>query len=323
MPLVTTIIPSYNHAQYIDVAIQSVLEQTYSEMELIVVDDGSVDETHSVLEKYRGDPRVKLMLNTKNRGQSAVLKEALEEASGEFIGFLPSDDWYLPQKTELQIAKFEQSDDSVGVVYGRGARYFESSGETVEVDLPRYRGDVAERLLGEGNFVYPVTPLYRRQVFDLEIFDERYRAEGESILAKIALHFTFEFVTDVVGVMRDHDYNIGKDVELMYRENIAYWSEFFDNVNMPTRYRQLKSVRLSRIHRLKGLELITKRRAFSKGRAALLKAVQLRWGYLLDRRVLMGLALCSIPSGVSSALIENKVRRRKQIVRCGTAGRCN
>lgn len=320
MPLVTIIIPSYNHAQYIDVAIESVLSQTHQEMELIVTDDGSTDGTHETLEKYRNDPRIRLILNKTNRGQSTVLGEAIRESSGEFIGFLPSDDWYLPKKTERQVKRFEEVGEAVGVVYGRGARFYESMGLLKDVDLPLIRGQVFRRLITEGNFVYPVTPLYRRSVFDLNVFDARYRAEGEAILTKIALHYDFDFVDEVVGVMRDHEYNTGKDVELMYRENVAYWSEFFECVDMPAECRQLRNIRLGQIHRLKGLELIMRRKAFRAGRAALINAVRLRWRYLLDRRVIMGLTLCSLPMGLSNTLIEKRMKRRHSLAAgCKTA----
>ena len=133
LPLVTVIIPSYNHAQYIENAIQSVLDQTYQNLELIVVDDGSQDQSHAVISKFSNHPKITTILNKQNKGQSSVLNQAIRLAKGKYISLLPSDDWYLPHKTAVQVAKFETCGDEVGAVYAAGARFFEDTGETQNV----------------------------------------------------------------------------------------------------------------------------------------------------------------------------------------------
>ena len=125
-PLVSVIMPSYNHAQYIETAIKSVLEQTYSNIELIINDDGSTDDTHNVLKKYINDDRIVVILNKENRNQAVVLNESIDISKGEYIGILPSDDWYLPKKIELQVEKFCNVSQKVGVVYGAGQRRLEA-----------------------------------------------------------------------------------------------------------------------------------------------------------------------------------------------------
>src|SRR6056297_934697 len=119
-PLVSVIIPSYNHAQYIESAIESVLAQTYPNIELIIVDDGSSDNSHEVIRKYEEHPQISIILNKKNKGQSAVINQALATSSGKYIAILPSDDWFLPEKIALQVAKMEACDQEVGVVYAAG-----------------------------------------------------------------------------------------------------------------------------------------------------------------------------------------------------------
>ncbi len=74
-PPVTVIIPSYNHARYISTAIDSVLTQTYNNIDLIVVDDGSTDESHAVLREYDQTPNMTTIINTENRGQSAAINQ--------------------------------------------------------------------------------------------------------------------------------------------------------------------------------------------------------------------------------------------------------
>lgn len=301
-PLVSVIIPSYNHARYIERAIDSVLAQTYAPIELIVIDDGSRDDSAALIESLARRHGFRAVLNPLNRGQGHVVNQALELCRGEFVGFLPSDDWYLPDKTRLQVARFAECDARTGVVYGRGARFFEADGRTETVDLPLHRGEVMRELVAWGNFVYPVTPLFRRECFERVRFDESYRAEGEAIYLKLALHYRFDYVEDLVAVMRDHPANTGKDVALMYRENLRYWEAFFALPELPDTVRRLRAPRLARLHRLKGLELILLRGEHAAGRRALIDALRLRPRLLLDPRVVAGLVLSLLPAGCAGRL---------------------
>ena len=300
-PLVTVIIPSFNHAGYIEQAIASVYNQTYPRWELIVVDDGSSDDTATVLQKFIGQPRMTIICNQVNRGQSAVVNQALAVSSGEFVCFLPSDDWYLPDKLRLQVARFQELDRTFGVVYGRGQRYFEDTGQTVDADAPVHSGWVLRQLV-DRNFVYPITPMFRRECFVRYPFDERYKAEGEAIYLKLALAYQFAFVPDIVGVMRDHSRNTGKDVDLMLRDNFDYWSDFFSRSDLPPGVANLKNWRISRLLRLKGLEYVNLRARTKEGRTALLKAVRMWPRNLLDPQVVAGLALSCLPVSVASRI---------------------
>ena len=109
-PQVSVIIPTYNRAWVLEEAIDSVLAQDYTEFELIVVDDGSTDQTFDVLESYRNDIKV---LSQKNKGVSAARNRGIAEASGNFIAFLDSDDLWLSQKLSVQIDFFNQTPDAL------------------------------------------------------------------------------------------------------------------------------------------------------------------------------------------------------------------
>lgn len=294
-PLVSAFIPSYNHAAYVGEAIDSLLNQSYSNMEIIVVDDGSTDGSHEILKRYAKNSQVTVILNKDNRGQSAVFNQALAIAKGEFISYLPSDDWHLKDKTRLQIDKFLAAPPSVGVVYGKGARYFEDTGETREMNYTLRRGRVIENLLSEGNFVYPATPMFRRSLFDVVKLDESYKAEGEAIYLKMALQCDFDYVDEVVAVMRDHSYNTGKDVRMMYEDNVRYWTEFFSRDGLPAEIQKYRAKRLGALHRTKGLQMIRSRLDRRLGRKALVQAVTNRPEYAFDWRVWAGLCLSVMP----------------------------
>lgn len=107
-PLVSVIMPTYNCGRFIAESIRSVLSQTYTEWELLIVDDCSTDETESIVSSYK-DPRIRYMRNERNMGAALTRNRALREAAGRYIAFLDSDDLWLPEKLEKQIAFMQQN----------------------------------------------------------------------------------------------------------------------------------------------------------------------------------------------------------------------
>lgn len=301
-PLVTVIIPSFNHARWVGNAVESVLAQSYTNIELIVVDDGSTDESPGVLSNCKRDPRVRIILNKENKGQSFVINQALSLCGGDLICILPSDDWFLPNKIEAQVEKFRNVRDEVGVIYSLGLRYFEDINYTFPVNLPLYRGNILKKLILRGNFIYPVTPMFRRECFSRVPMDESYKAEGEAIYVKIARYFKFDYVDDVLAVMRDHTYNTGKNRVLMYNDNIRWWSNFFDDETLPADILKLRGVPLGRTHRMMGLELLRIENNPSEALRALRAAVKFRPSYVLDWKVVVGMLLCFLKGGTVSEI---------------------
>lgn len=106
--LVSIIMPSYNTAKFISGSIESVLAQTYSDWELIIVDDCSTDNADEVVKPFLSDSRIKYIKNEKNSGAAVSRNRALREAKGKWIAFLDSDDLWMPNKLQKQIA-FMQS----------------------------------------------------------------------------------------------------------------------------------------------------------------------------------------------------------------------
>ena len=156
-PKISIIIPSYNCAQYIIEAVESIFEQEYSSFEVIVVDDGSTDTTREVLEPYQERIRY---VNQDNAGAAAARNEGIRLARGECIGFLDADDFFLPGKLTEQMAIFEHH-PSAGAVFS-GKRIVNRSGsclsetepwkwcddfslETVLLSLPAYLGSLVVR----------------------------------------------------------------------------------------------------------------------------------------------------------------------------------
>lgn len=293
-PLVSIIMPSYNHAEYIQEAVDSVFKQTYTHWELIIVDDGSKDSTHEILRlNYSSDDRIKLVLHPKNRGQSFVLNEGIELAQGKYISFFTSDDWYLPDKLEQQVNKFAELDDNYGVVYSAGLRYFEDTKQTLEVSTNKgmRRGWIFKDLLLEPFFVYPITPLFKKEIFNDIKFDERYLAQGEAIFFDIALRWKFDYVEKPLVVMRDHSRNTGKMIDEMLRDNVIYREYLFSLPNFPVELKKYKGIIIGKIYRMSGLTYIKIHQQNKKGVTCLLKSINYYPKYLLDYKVIGGLVL--------------------------------
>ena len=135
-PTVSVIIPTYNRAHLVDRAIQSVLNQTYKDFELIIVDDGSTDNTEDIIKEFqKKDERIKYIRHEENRGGSAARNTGIKAAKGEYIAFLDSDDEWLPIKLGRQISEFTNKSKIALVYTGRiiieeGERESECSRQT-------------------------------------------------------------------------------------------------------------------------------------------------------------------------------------------------
>lgn len=109
MKSVSIIMPAYNSARFIRHAVESVLAQTYTDWELLIVDDCSSDNTEQVVSAIK-DPRIRYMRNEQNMGAASTRNRALRQAEGRYIAFLDSDDLWTPDKLEKQIAFMKQHD---------------------------------------------------------------------------------------------------------------------------------------------------------------------------------------------------------------------
>ncbi len=146
-PLVSVVIPTYNRAGVLGRALTSVLNQTFPDLECIVVDDGSTDQTVALVEEFQ-DPRLRLLRLPVNRGVCHARNVGIQAARGELIAFLDSDDEWLPQKLELQIRRLRGSaDPKATVVY---CLCYRRDGTTDRLTPHRtliYEGDVFGHLL--------------------------------------------------------------------------------------------------------------------------------------------------------------------------------
>ncbi len=196
-PLVSVVIPTHNRANMITRAMESILHQTYDNWEMLVVDDCSTDETPAKVKAYLNDQRIQYLRMEKRSGACAARNKGIENAKGEFITFLDSDDEYLPQKIELQVKCFQESQvPNVGVIscgredYRNGVKYFEW--------IPKIKGNIVNNLLQKDR-VGAGTPflMTRRDILVKHniLFDPEMPAGQDwDFLIRVSRHVAFDFV---------------------------------------------------------------------------------------------------------------------------------
>lgn len=162
-PLVSVIMPAFNSARFVGQAVQTVLAQTYPQVELIVVNDGSTDETETVLAPYAN--RIQI-INQANQGVSAARNTGIRVAQGQYIAFLDADDLMMLDKVETQVAVLESRPD-VGLVYSGWQYVAENDLQVVGEMRPRQEGNVLADLLLRRMFLVPGAVIVRRELFTL------------------------------------------------------------------------------------------------------------------------------------------------------------
>ncbi|TAK26073.1 MAG: glycosyltransferase [Chloroflexota bacterium] len=239
MPRVSVIIPTFNYGHFICQAIDSVLNQTFDDLEIIVVDDGSSDDTVARIGQYGGG-RVRL-IQQDHRGPSAARNRAYPETTGEFVAFLDADDLWLPDKLERQIPLLE-ADERVGLVAGAYYLQIDATGERFERQSP-LRGDVL-RYVAVENIVSgsATTALMRRSVLDrVGPMDESLRAcEDWDLWLRIARVSHFAYVDAPIAVLRRHSGNSSSDGSRMIAGYKRVIERFFSDPTLPPEIKRLR-----------------------------------------------------------------------------------
>lgn len=170
-PLVSVVIATYNYGEYLAGAIESALGQTLTDIEVIVVDDGSTDDTLQVLDRYRDDRRVRVV-QLDHSGQPAAKNAGIRQCRGEFVAFLDADDLWLPTKLEKQISLF-RGDPELGVIHCR-FQPMDEHGRLLMImeERPMYRGWVLDKFILKPFVCFSSSMIRRTTLTELGCFDE-------------------------------------------------------------------------------------------------------------------------------------------------------
>jgi glycosyltransferase involved in cell wall biosynthesis len=181
MPRVSVIIPSYNHEKYVAEAIQSVLDQSYQDFEIVITDDGSNDNTVDVIKQFT-DSRIKLFVFDKNLGASIATNHCIKNSTGEFVALLNSDDVWLPNKLEKQVQFLDKHPD-IGAVFSYSEFIDENSQlfikehfyTTIFQQPNRTRFEWLNYFFYRGNCLCHPSILIRKECYDtVGLYDPRY-----------------------------------------------------------------------------------------------------------------------------------------------------
>ncbi|HEY3306152.1 MAG TPA: glycosyltransferase [Candidatus Binatia bacterium] len=216
-PLVSVIIPAYNAAGFVHQAVQSVLDQTYGNYEIIVVDDGSTDETREVLSRLHG--RLTYLYQP-NRGAAAARNNGIRAAKGDFVCFLDADDLWVSNKLQLQVDFLQQHPD-MAFLSGRCRKFMDQGDPYIPFAAEALEGSVARIFsapkafaeLVKFNFIPTSTVMIRKECFEkVGLFDlNLISVEDRDMWLRISASFGVVHLPWVLCAKRLHPTNISND----------------------------------------------------------------------------------------------------------------
>jgi|GEM_PF-1229195 Glycosyltransferases, probably involved in cell wall biogenesis len=202
LPLVTVAVACYNHARFVTEALESVKSQNYPNLQLIVSDDCSTDNSVEVIRDWlnKNFPNSVFVVHDRNVGICRTANEALALAEGKYLRLLSADDFWLPEVLSKQIDILEAAEEEVGVLYGDAYRISEHGELIPKMFIESHRqlaempeGWIYDTLL-QGNFIPGMTTVIRRCCFDtVGNFDESLFNEDWDIWLRISRHFKFKY----------------------------------------------------------------------------------------------------------------------------------
>lgn len=229
-PKVSVVMTCYKYAQYLPYAIESVLNQTWQNVEVIMVNDGSPDNTDEVMQKYLADPRVKY-LKQPNSGQTVAKNNGIAAATGEFISFLDADDIWTLDKLERQMPLFEQP--NVGIVYCT-MEFIDDANNKVPYEAsplsrPR-KGRITEALFVD-NIVPFSGAVARRECFEkVGVMDTSLKmAIDWDLWLRMSVHYDFDYVDAPLLLYRvGHPGQMSKNYFVREKDTMRIMQKFIE-----------------------------------------------------------------------------------------------
>jgi alpha-1,3-rhamnosyltransferase len=231
MPLVTIVVPSFNHESYIEECVKSVCNQSYSPLQVIVIDDGSSDGSPEILSNLKASYDFALIVQ-KNMGLATTLNSALILAKGKYFCMMGSDDIMLPNKTAIQLYYMRRNSDVA--VCGGNVEYIDEKG----IRLPRHEKKLSERKLNfedlftnkKPAIAAPTSMFVTSILKDLNGFDTSSRLEDFPLWLKMTnAGYKMGAVSDVILQYRKHNSNTSKNIRLMTESVLDAYSPYSDH----------------------------------------------------------------------------------------------
>lgn len=317
-PSATVIILSYNQSDFILDAIESVVNQTSDDWELIVIDNGSTDNTQKLIDKYKTNPKIRLVYHPVNRNITLNCNQGVSLAKGEYISFLYADDYYLPEKLEKQLDDFSKLSEEYGVVHGPSYGVNIITNQKKMHKCINYSGNILKALLTryhEG-YINPVTPLIRKKCLEEYPFYDDLFTEGESIFFKLALSYKFHYMDEPFAVMREHDRNMRHAKKQNAKIFITTMDRLTEYPEFPSEYLSLLNILKAEILLIFGWEEIRFGIDSKWARKLFKNSIKANWKATFNPRVFIGYGLSLLPVKIRVQLndLVDGTLRRKSVV---------
>lgn len=297
LPEVSVIIPNYNQGHYVSDAIQSVLDQTFRSFEIIVVDDGSTDNSQEVIARFGDQVRY---IWQENRGLSGARNTGIRAAKGQWIGLLDADDLWLPTflETMMEISKRHAE----AVVFYANASYINEEG----IELRQNTGakfppeDAFYETLLRANFLIPSTILiHKPTIMEAGLFDENYRAcEDWDLWLRLAPHHRFIGTFTLLVCYRLHASSLSADPTRMQKAVQSVVEKHFGaDDGKPQNWTKEKRIAFGSIYRYRVMTSIQRQQNWQVATENLCRALQIDPTLATDLDLFYDLALGSQPLG--------------------------
>lgn len=238
-PLVSAVIPAYNAEKFLIETIESVLAQTYENIECIVVNDGSIDGTANIAKSFGDKIR---FIEKPNGGVSSARNLGIEKANGELVAFLDADDLWLPHKIEKQVEIYRQN-KNVGLIYS-SVRIVNETGEVIGEAEQKFDKDALERILCLETPVYlTMTGVVPKKVFEtVGGFDEKLSTSADGDMAcRIALEYELAPIEQPLALYRQHGNQMHLNLAALEKDTTRIFDKIFNSGRTNEKLKKIKS----------------------------------------------------------------------------------
>ncbi|MBT5399132.1 glycosyltransferase [bacterium] len=304
--LVSIVIPCYNYESYVEKCIESALNQTYENIEVIIIDNGSTDGSFSKIQRFSNNNKVRIFRfenNSPPGSKDYVVSYGIRKSKGKYISILMADDWYLPEKIEKQIKLFSILPNSVGLVYCHGYTYLDDSNELKKWKMGSISGYVFKEYLSNGDIVIPISPLIKRYCYDIIGVDNDWIGSEYDYFV-MSQYVDFDYVDEHLVVMRVHDKNDRFNYLSVYERVKRYDNKALTTGSAIARGgRLLINKRRAAKYITFAFDFIVIMRDMENGFLAIQEGVKFFPFYLIRPKVLAALVLIIMPVKISNFIL--------------------
>lgn len=228
-PLVSILLLSMNHEQYIEQCLQSIINQTYKNIEIIYLDNASSDNTYLLGKRLLEQSNFpgKIFSNKESKNISENLNFLLANSTGQYISPLSTDDWFAPENIEKKVA-FYSDNPNTGALFGNGWFYYEKERKMVLNDSSTFkRGNIFKELLTQPDCLFYVGVMYNRGIFEkVGKWDENLLIEDVDMYIRISLMATIDFINEPLAFYRRSSESASKNKEFMIDGFKQYYEKY-------------------------------------------------------------------------------------------------